>query len=98
MRAAIEAALNRRQSVIATAHGRSLAGGEARLEILLAPLASRHGQVDRLLGLYQPTSPLFRLQGDRIERLFLQELSFADGAEPIPSPVRLAALDGRRIA
>ncbi|MGZ6011315.1 MAG: PAS domain-containing protein [Caulobacteraceae bacterium] len=98
LQAAIEAALARRKSLIAAAHGRSLSGAEARLEILLAPLAGRQGQVDRLLGLYQPTSPLFRLQGHRIERLFLQDIAFADGGEPVPAPLRLAAVDGRLLA
>jgi hypothetical protein len=97
LQAAIEAALLRRRSLIASAYGRSIAGVEARLEILLAPLAGAQGQVDRLLGLYQPTSPLFPLQEQRIERLFLQEIAFADGGEPVPAPLRLAALDGRRI-
>jgi hypothetical protein len=97
VQAAIEAALGRRRSLIAAAHGRSLSGAEARLEILLAPLAGREGRVDRLLGLYQPTSPLFRLQDQRIERLFLQEIAFADGGEPVPAPLRLAALGGRLI-
>jgi hypothetical protein len=98
MQAAIEAALARRRSLIAAAHGRSLSGAEARLEILLAPLAGRQGRVDRLLGLYQPTSPLFRLQDQRIERLFLDEIAFADGGEPVPAPLRLAAIDGRLLA
>jgi hypothetical protein len=94
---AIEAALRRRRSLIASAHGRSVSGAEARLEILLAPLAGREGQIDRLLGLYQPTSPLFRLQEQRIERLFLLDITFADGGEPVPAPLRLASVDGRTI-
>ena len=97
LQAAIETALSRRRSLIAAAHGRSVAGAEARLEILLAPLAGRQGQVDRLLGLYQPTSPLFRLQEQRIERLFLDEIAFADSGEPVPAPLRLAAIDGRLV-
>jgi hypothetical protein len=97
VQAAVEAALSRRRSLIAAAYGRSLSGAEARLEILLAPLAGRQGRVDRLLGLYQPTSPLFRLQEQRIERLFLQELAFADGGEPVPAPLRLASINGRLI-
>jgi hypothetical protein len=97
VQAAVEAALSRRRSLIAAAWGRSLAGAEARLEILLAPLAGRQGQVDRLLGLYQPTSPLFRLQDQKIERLFLQQIAFADGGEPVAAPLRLAAVDGRLI-
>jgi hypothetical protein len=98
VQAAIEAALARRRSLIATVHGRSLLGAEAQLEILLAPLVGRHGQVDRLLGLYQPLSPLFRLQGQSIERLYLQDVAFADGEEPVPSPLRLAAVNGRLLA
>jgi len=96
-RAAIEAALCRRRSLIASAYGRSLSGAEARLEILLAPLSGRQGKVDRLLGLYQPTSPLFRLQDQRIERLFLQDVAFADGGEPVPAPLRLATVGGRML-
>lgn len=97
LRNAVEAAVGRRRSLIASAYGRNLSGAEARLEILLAPLAGRQGQIDRLLGLYQPTSPLFRLREQRIERLFLQEIAFADGGEPLPAPLRLAALGGRII-
>src|SRR6185312_10856442 len=97
LQAAVEAALLRRRSLIASAHGRSLSGAEARLEILLAPLAGSQGRIDRLLGLYQPTSPLFRLQDQRIERLFLDDIGFADGGEPVPAPLRLATIDGRTI-
>ena len=98
LQAAIEAALGHRQSLLASARGRSVSGAEARLEILLAPLAGRQGQVDRLLGPYQPTSPLIRLKGQRIERLFLQEIAFADGGEPVIAPLRLAAVDGQLLA
>jgi hypothetical protein len=97
LQAAIEAVLARRRSLIACAHGRSLAGAEARLEILLAPLAGQAGRVDRLLGLYQPLSPLFHLKDQRIERLFLDEIAFADDGAPVPAPLRLASLDGRTI-
>jgi hypothetical protein len=95
---AVEAALAGRRSLIATVHGRSFLGAEARLEMLLAPLAGHDGQIDRLLGFYQPVSALFRLQNQRIERLFLQDIAFADGGDPLASPLRLAAVDGRLIA
>ena len=98
LQGAIEAALSRRESLILLAQGRSLSGAQARLEILLAPLAGPKGQVDRMLGFYQPVSPLFRLQNQRIERLFLLEATFADGEEAGAAPLRLAAMDGRRIA
>lgn len=98
LQAALEAALARRQPLVAHAHGCNLNGAQARLEIMLAPLAGRNGQVDRMLGFYQPTTPLYRLQNHPIERLFLLEVAFADGGEAAPSPLRLAAMDGRRIA
>jgi hypothetical protein len=98
LQGALEAALARRESVIIQAHGRSLTGAQARLEMLLAPLTGPKGQVDRLLGFYQPITPLFRLQNQRIERLFLLDVSFADGSDAVPRPLRLAAVDGRRIA
>ena len=95
---AIDAAFSRRQSLIIAAHGRGLSGAEARLEILLAPLAARPGQVERMLGFYQPVSPLFRLQNQRIERLFLASVAFAHGGDPLGAPLRLASVDGRLIA
>ena len=98
LQTAIETALSRRQMLVATAHGRSLSGAEAKLEILLAPLADNRGAVERLLGLYQPVSPLFRLDDQPIERLFLLDMAFAGGGDPLAAPLRLASLDGRLIA
>jgi hypothetical protein len=95
---AIESALNRGEALVAIALGRSLRGQEAKLEIILAPLADSNGRVDRLLGLYQPVSPLFKLQNEPIERLFLQSIAFSDADLDVPSPLRIAAVDGRRIA
>lgn len=96
--AAIEAALARGQAVIAQAQGRGLNGALVQLEILLAPLTGARGQVDRLLGLYQPMTPLLPLQDQRIERLFLLDVAAAGGADLFAAPLRLASLDGRRIA
>jgi hypothetical protein len=95
---AIEAALYRGEALLAHVLGRSLQGHEARLEVVLAPLADSMGRIDRLLGLYQPTSPLFRLQNEPVERLFLQSIAFADNGMATPAPLRIAAIDGRRIA
>jgi hypothetical protein len=98
MQAAIESSLQRGEALTATALGRSLMSQEAKLEIILAPLADSAGRIDRLLGLYQPVSPLFKLQNEPIERLFLQSIAFADTGLETPSPLRIAAVDGRRIA
>jgi hypothetical protein len=98
VQAAIESALHRGDALVATALGRSLRGQEAKLEIILAPRADSNGRIDRLLGLYQPISPLFKLQNEPIERLFLQGIAFAETGLEIASPLRIAAVDGRRIA
>ena len=95
---AIEAALYSGEALVAQALGRTLKGHQAKLEIVLAPLANANGEVARMLGLYQPVSPLFRLQGEAIERLFLSDIAFAESGLAPPSPLRIAAVDGRRIA
>ena len=95
---ALESALQAEEAVVAHAIGRTAQGHQAKLEILMAPLAGPAGEVDRLLGLYQPVSPLFRLQSETIERLFLLDIGFADAERIIPLPLRIAAVDGRRIA
>ena len=98
MAGAIESALRNGEALIAQALGRTIQGHQTKLEIVLAPLASADGQIDRVLGFYQPVSPLFRLQGEAIERLFLQDIAFADSGLAPPLPLRIAAVDGRRIA
>jgi hypothetical protein len=98
VQAAIEAAITRRQPLLVRAEGCALNGAEARLEILLAPLAGSQGRIDRLLGFYQPLTPLVRLRDERIERLFLMEIEEAEGGAAITPPLRLAAIDGRLIA
>ena len=98
LQTAIEAALNRGEALLVQAQGRSLSGQQAQLEILMSPLSGSRGQVDRLLGFYQPVSPLFRLQNQPIERLYLTEAVFAGSGESALSALRLASVGGRLIA
>ena len=76
------------------------AGYEVRLEIVIAPLIGPSGQVDRVLGLYQPTSSLRRLMGQPVQELTLHEVKLAGAADaPRARPrLRLAALNGERLA
>lgn len=71
------------------------AGLEGVLEIAIAPLRGPTGAADRLIGLYQITTPIDRyaeVVGPLSARL-------AIGVGPIERPfLTLAALDGRRIA
>lgn len=68
--------------------------GSARLEILFAPLSGPDGEADRFLGLYQPAGGAN--QGPLAE-LALLEIREAPGVLQ-RSHLRLAAIDGRRIA
>jgi hypothetical protein len=98
LQASIESAMQRQAPLLLHAQGRTARGDQARIEILLSPLSSTKGGVDRLLGHYQPVSPLFRLQEQKIERLFLLEAVMADGSDATTASVRLASLDGRNVA
>jgi hypothetical protein len=85
--------------VILEASAWTAEGYEASLEIVLAPLADAHGAIDRVLGLYQPTSSLRGLLGRPVVDLTLHAVKGPAGAvEPRPSRLRLAAVDGERLA
>jgi hypothetical protein len=71
-----------------SAEGRSLT-----MEIVLAPLAGREGRVERLLGLYQPTSLVARLGGKPVVEMNAR-LAGGDGR----GRLKLAAVAGLRIA
>jgi hypothetical protein len=65
------------------------------LEIAFAPLRGPEGAPDRLIGLYQPTTP----QGRRLEGVSVLTARLSVGVgESRRAPLSLAALDGRRIA
>jgi hypothetical protein len=73
-REALEGARQAGTPVVLDASGWSAVGDEARLEIVLCPLMGPSGDMDRVLGLYQPTSSVRRLMGARIEALTLNEV------------------------
>jgi hypothetical protein len=103
LRAAMENALLRGQAIIVESKGVTAENFGARLEILLAPMISRAGRVDRFLGLYQPVSPLQRLCGRPVARLTVQRVLTLSQDDEASRPhlfpqLRLAAVDGRRIA
>jgi hypothetical protein len=111
-REALEAARQSGSPVVIDASGWSAAGDEARLEIVLAPLMGPTGEMDRVLGLYQPTSSVRRLMGARIEALTLNEVRLADPgplvaafnatapaapAQRDRSHLKLVVVDGERV-
>lgn len=66
------------------------------MEVLIAPLAGPTGDIDRYIGLYQPTAPVARLMGLPAKMLAIAAIA-RDSGEAAPS-LRLAAVNGRRIA
>jgi hypothetical protein len=98
LQSGVEAALTRGEALLIQAKGVNRSGQRAMVEILLSPLSSTGGKVDRLLGFYQPVSPLFLLQNQPIERLHLLDAVFAASGGAVPEPLRLAAVGGRLIA
>lgn len=97
LQTALEQARNRIEPLIATAAALS----EARaieMEVLFAPLAGQNGVIDRFLGLYQPLGMVAQLKGGAVRQLAVQSLVSAGPANEEAPRVRLATLDGRRIA
>lgn len=68
------------------------------LELLIAPLATRMGQPDRFLGLYQPLSMVSRLDGGLIRQLTVRSVRGVGPANEETPRLRLATLSGRRVA
>jgi hypothetical protein len=69
-----------------------------RLELMLAPLTGPSGDVDRIIGLYQPTAPVAVLMGRAVRSLSIRTILAGGGAREALPPLRLAAVNGRRIA
>ena len=68
------------------------------MEVFFAPLANPEGDVDRYLGLYQPTGVVRRLEeGVHRELSVWNVLSTASSSELEPR-LRLAVINGRQIA
>lgn len=97
LRTALEAARRRREPLVAHAHALTERAA-LPLEVLLAPLPGDATRPDRVLGLVQPMTLVARLQGEPVRTLALERILSA-GASVEPAPhLRLAALNGRRIA
>ena len=102
--AALKGARRAGEPVIVAAGAHTATGEETRVEILLAPLVGPTGELDRTLGLYQPTSSLNRLLGRRVTCLSFRSAQFAPWPSRAPAPepnrpiLRLVAMDGRRVA
>jgi hypothetical protein len=97
LRTALEAARLMPEPMVLRARGLA-DGAEIDLEILFAPLSGGDGGPDRFLGLVQPLAPVRRLQEHPVVELALLSLSSAGPSGASAPRVRLAAVDGLRIA
>jgi hypothetical protein len=97
LQSALEEARLRPEPIVALAEALGEAGSVG-MEILFAPLAGPHGDVDRFLGLYQPLGFTARLQGRPALNLSLRALQRAGAANEFVPRLRLATLDGRHVA
>lgn len=94
---ALEEARHRPEPLVATAEVVTDAAS-INMEVLFAPLAGLDGGPDRFLGLYQPLSLTARLMGRPAKALAIRALHGAGPANEEAPRLRLATLDGRRIA
>ena len=91
-------ARKRRTPVVVTADIRSHGVPSVGMEVLFAPLRGASGETDRFLGLYQPIAMMARLMGRPAYELGVREIQpLGESNEDMPR-LRLATLDGRRIA
>jgi len=95
---ALELARRKPDPVVVTAEAPTELGAVVELEILFMPLAAPSGEVDRVMGFYQPTSPVAMLMGQAISVLSLKSIRTIGVQGAMPPHLRLAAVDGRRIA
>jgi hypothetical protein len=100
VRDAAVAAVRSLSPAILYAEGRTDHDRRAGFEMLLAPLTGPDARVDRLLGLCQPISALVRLHEETVCELQHRLTVYAGASKPggVGPSLRLAAVDGRRIA
>lgn len=97
LKAALEAGRRRPEPVVATVDVLT-DGPVLPMEILFAPLAAAQGSPERYLGLYQPLALAARLRGLPAREIALRQVVGMGPANEFTPRLRLATLDGRRIA
>lgn len=68
------------------------------MEVLFAPLANPDGDIDRFLGLYQPTGVIGWLEEGVCRELAVGSVVNTTSATELEPTLRLAVLNGRQIA
>jgi len=91
---ALEAVRRRAEPLVVTCHAHANSRRRMRMEMAMAPLSGSGGEVDRFLGLYQPTSPVADLMGDAALTLSIHAIATPDTAADAFPRLRLAATRG----
>jgi hypothetical protein len=86
------------EPVVLFAEASTGSGRRVGLEILLAPLTGPSGLVDRLVGFWQPKTTLEHLDGEPLIETVHKLTVYAGRGETAAGRLRLAAVDGLRIA
>jgi hypothetical protein len=97
LKAALEASRRRPEPVVATVDVLT-SGPVLPMEITFVPLAAAPGSPERYLGLYQPLGMVARLRGLPAEEIALRNITGMSPLNQASPRLRLATLDGRRIA
>ncbi|HEY9236991.1 MULTISPECIES: PAS domain-containing protein [Phenylobacterium] len=97
LHASIEVCRRRPEPMILRADGQT-EQASLPLEILLAPLAGTSGSPERLLGLYQPLALVSSLGELPVRQLAVRSICGVGPANEESHQIRLATLDGRRVA
>jgi hypothetical protein len=95
---ALEAVRRQPEPLVIAAEARTATGLTLNLEITLAPLTGPSGEIDRLIGLYQPLTPVAVLKGQPIETLVVRNITAAGSVGAEFPRLKLAAVDGRQLA
>jgi len=95
---ALELSRRKPDPIVVVAEASTDLGAVLELEILFLPLAAPSGEVDRVMGFYQPTSPVAMLMGQPAKLLAVKAIRAVGAHGAVQPHLRLAAVDGRRIA
>jgi hypothetical protein len=98
LKSSLEIARRRGQPVVVTADIRAKGVASVGMEVLFAPLRGATGETDRFLGLYQPIAMIQRLEGRPAYELGVRQIQPLGIDNQEAAQLRLATLDGRRIA
>jgi hypothetical protein len=99
LKVALNLAAHRQQPLILTASATTSGNETVRLDIAIAPLRNASGEVDRLVGLYQPKGPIPFLRRATVTAMTLHTVRLYDPERlPRESHLRLVSVKGQLIA